>query len=124
MTNTPSKRGSLDEIQGVAWIRLDDAKLEEFKRLSAQCVEIARTQDTGTLQYEIYISADQSEAIVLERYRDSESLIEHAVNLGELGPAVLATGSATSALIGEPSTTLREMLAGGRVRLFTRFLTM
>ena len=45
---------------------------------------IARTRDTGTLQYEIYFNNDQSECIVLERYRDSEALIEHGAHLGEL----------------------------------------
>jgi hypothetical protein len=38
------------------------------KRLSAQCMEIVRTKDTGTLQYETYVNDDQSECIVLERY--------------------------------------------------------
>ena len=35
-------------------------------------MEIVRTKDTATLQYEIYFSDDQSECIVLERYRNSE----------------------------------------------------
>jgi quinol monooxygenase YgiN len=47
-------------------------------------METARAKDTGTLQYEIYFRDDQSECIVLERYRDSEALAEHAANLGEL----------------------------------------
>jgi quinol monooxygenase YgiN len=42
-----------------------------------------RTKDTGTLQYDIYFNDDQSECIVLERFRDSEALIEHAANLGD-----------------------------------------
>jgi quinol monooxygenase YgiN len=114
----------MTELQGVGWIKLHEGKLEEFKRLTAQCVEIVRTKDTGTLQFEVYLSDDQSEAIVLERYRDSEALLEHGANLGELGPAVLATGSATSGLLGEPSPDLRATLAGAPVRLFTPFLSM
>jgi quinol monooxygenase YgiN len=114
----------VSELQGVGWITLDEGKLEEFKRLTGECMEIVRTKDTGTLQYEVYLSDDQSEAIVLERYRDSEALLEHAANLGELGPAILATGSVSSALIGEPSADLRAILTGGPVRLFTAFLSM
>jgi quinol monooxygenase YgiN len=69
----------VSELQGIGRFKFDQVgKLEEFKRLSAQAIEIARAKDTGTLQYEIYFSDDQSEAIVLERYRDSEALIEHA----------------------------------------------
>ena len=51
--------------------------------MRAQCMEIVRTKDTGTLQYEIYFNNDQSEYIVLERYRDSEALIEHAAHGGD-----------------------------------------
>lgn len=81
-------------------------------------------RDTGTLQYEIYFTEDQSECIVLERYRDSESLIEHASNLGDLAEAILATGEVSGELLGEPSPQLRENLADGPVRLFTPFLSM
>ena len=86
--------------------------------------EIARAKDTGTLQYEIYFNDDQSECIVLERYRDSEALIEHAANLGDLWEAVLATGSVAGELLGEPSAELRAKLADSPVRLFTPFLSM
>ena len=114
----------MSELQGIARFKFHEGKLEEFKRLSAQCMEIVRARDTGTLQYEIYFSDDQSECIVLERYRDSEALIEHTVNLGEIGEAILATGSVSGELLGEPSAELRARLADGPVVLFTPFLSM
>jgi quinol monooxygenase YgiN len=114
----------VSEIQGVGLIRIDDDKLDEFKRLTAQCMEIVRAQDTGTLQYEVYLNDDQTEAVVLERYRDSDALLEHAANLGELGQAVLATGSATSRLLGEPSSDLRTLLDSSAVRVFAPFVSM
>jgi quinol monooxygenase YgiN len=110
----------VSELQGIARYKLHEGKLEEFKRLSAQCMEIVRTKDTGTLRYEIYFNDDQSECIVLERYRDSEALVEHLTNLGDLGEAILATGSVSGELLGEPSAELRANLAGSPVRLFTR----
>jgi quinol monooxygenase YgiN len=115
----------VSEIQGIGRFTFHEAgKLEEFKRLSAQAMEIVRAKDTGTLQYEIYFSDDQSECIVLERYTDSGALIEHAANLGDLGAAILATGLVSSELLGEPGAELRAKLAGGPVRLFTPFLSM
>jgi len=116
--------GAVSELQGIARFTFHEGKLEEFKRLSAQCMEIARTKDTGTLQYEIYFNDDQSEAIVLERYRDSEALIEHDANLGDLMEANLATGSVSGELLGEPSAELRANLADSPVRLFTPFQSM
>ena len=89
-----------------------------------QCMEIVRTKDTGTLQYDIYFNDDQSECIVLERYRDSEALIEHAAQLGDMMEAILATGSVSGELLGEPSPDLRAKVADSKVRLFTPFLSM
>ena len=114
----------MNELQGIARFKFHQGNLEEFKRLSAQCMEIVRTKDTGTLQYEIYFNDDQSECIVLERYRDSEALIEHAVHLGNLSEAILATGWVSGELLGEPSAELRAKMADGKVRLFTPFLSM
>jgi hypothetical protein len=76
------------------------------------------------LQYATYFNDDQSECIVLERYRDSEALIEHAEHLGDLSEAILATGSVSGELIGEPSAELRATMADSVVRLFTPHLSM
>lgn len=116
--------GAVSELQGIGRFTFHAGKLEEFKRLSAQCMKIVRAKDTGTLQYEIYFNDDQSEAIVLERYRDSAALEEHAANLGDLGQAILATGLVSSELLGEPSAELRALLAGSPVRLLTPFLSL
>jgi quinol monooxygenase YgiN len=114
----------MSELLGIARFTFHDGKLEEFKRLSAQCMEIVRTQDTGTLQYDIYFNEDQSECIVCERYRDSAALIEHAAHIGNLMEAVAATGSVTGELLGEPSAELRANLADSVVRLFTPYQSM
>ena len=114
----------MSELQGIARFKIHEGKLEEFKRLSAQCMGIVRTKDTGTLQYEIYFNDDQSECIVLERYRDSEALIEHAAHIGDLMEAIVATGSVSGELLGEPSAELRAKMADSEVRLFTPFQSM
>ncbi len=124
MTTGSLEAQAANELQGIARFKIHEGKLEEFKRLSAQCTEIVRTKDTGTLQYEIYFNDDQSECIVLERYRDSEALIEHAAHIGDLMEAIVATGSVTGELLGKPSSELRANLADGPVRLFTPFQSM
>jgi hypothetical protein len=116
--------GAVSEQQGIARFTFHEGDVEEFKRLSAQAMEIVRTQDTGTLQYEIYFNEDQSECIVLERYRDSAALIKHGVHLGDLSRAILATGSVSVELLGEPSAEIRAGLADGPIRLFTPYLSM
>lgn len=114
----------MGELQGIARFKFHEGKLEEFKRLSAQCMEIVQTRDTGTLQYEIYFNNDQSECIVLARYRDSDALIEHSAHIGDLMGAIVATCSVSGELLGEPSAELRANLADRPVRLFTPYQSM
>src|SRR5215210_6558088 len=111
----------MSELVGIARFKFHEGKLEEFKRLSAQAMEIVRTRDTGTLQYDIYFNEDQSECVVLERYRDSEAAIEHASNLGDLFGAVLATVTVVHGeLLGEPSAELERGWPAARSRFSSR----
>ena len=116
----------MSELWGIARFKIHEGKLEEFKRLSAEAMEIVRTKDTGTLQYDTFFNEDQSECVVIERYRDSEAAIEHAANLGELTAAVLATVSVVHGeLLGEPNAELRANLADIEVpQLFTPYSSM
>jgi quinol monooxygenase YgiN len=118
--------GAVNELLGIARFKFHEGKVEEFKRLSAQAMEIVRTKDSGTLQYDTYFNDDQSECIVIERYRDSEAAIEHAANLADVSAAVLATVSVVHGeLLGEPSEELRAKLADMEVpQLFTPYESM
>lgn len=66
-------------------------------------MRIVRTNDTGTLQYDIHLNDDQSECIVHERYRDSKARIEHAAHLGDMMEAILATGSPLASSLVSPA---------------------
>ena len=116
----------MSELWGIARFRFHEGKVEEFKRLSAQAMGIVRSKDSGTLQYDVFFNEDQSECVVLERYRDSEAAIEHAANLGDLAEAVLATATVVHGeVLGEPSAELRANLAGSEVpQLFTPYLSI
>jgi hypothetical protein len=72
------------------------------------------------------VGPDQSECIVIERYRDSAAAIEHAANLADVSAAVLETVSVVHGeLVGEPSAELRARLADSEVpQLFTPYESM
>jgi quinol monooxygenase YgiN len=116
----------VSELMGIARFRLHEGKLEEYKRLSAEAMEIVRTKEPGTLQYDTYFNDDRSECVVIERYRDSEAAMQHAENLAELSAAVLAAVSVVHGeLLGEPSEELRAKLADIEVpQLFTPYESM
>src|SRR5690242_3025855 len=85
----------MDEIKGIARVTFHPGKLDEWKRLTEQAMEIVRTRDPGTLQYEVFFNDDESEAIVFERYRDADAALEHFANIGHLMEPLMATASVT-----------------------------
>jgi antibiotic biosynthesis monooxygenase len=94
--------------------------------LSDQATDIVRAKEPGTLGYDLYLNGDQSECMIIERYRDSHAAIEHAANLGHLFDAVLATVSVVHGeLLGDPSEELRAKLAGSDLPvLFTPYRSL
>jgi quinol monooxygenase YgiN len=110
------------ELQSIVRFRFHEGQLEEFKRLSAICLEIVRSKDPGTLQYDTFFNEDESEAIVLERFRDLASLLEHGQNIGDdLMAQIVATGECHGELLGDVPEDIRANLAGGPVQVFLPF---
>lgn len=115
-----------DQLLGIARFTFAEGGAATFKRLSARCMEIVRTQDSGTLQYDVYLDDDETGAVVVERYRDSAALIEHLENIGpQLMQEVLATATTVEGeTLGRPSDELRARMSEGPVRLFAPYLSM
>ena len=112
------------ELQAIVRFQFHDGDVEEFKRLSAECMEIVRAKDSGTLQYDTYFNDDETECIVLERFRDADALILHSENLAHLMEPIMATGSVSGELLGELSPELRAKMDGSPVGLFAPWATM
>ena len=115
----------MSELLGIARFRFIEGKREEYLRLSEQANAIVAAKDPGTLQYDLFLNDDQTECMIVERYRDSASAIEHWENLGDLSEAILATVSVVHGeLLGDVSAELRANLADGPVQLFTPYRSM
>lgn len=82
-----------------------------------------RAKDTGTLQYEIYLDEDETECVFLESYGDSDALLDHNENVGDVLQAMLATGTVTAELFNA-SDRLKAMFADAPVRFFTLFRSL
>src|SRR5215467_16101335 len=111
----------MGELQGIVRFTFHPGKVEEFKRLSAECLEVVRAQDDGTLQYDTYFNADESRAVVLERFRDSDALILHSENMARFMEGIMATGDVEGELLGDLSEELRAQMEGSPVGLFTLY---
>jgi hypothetical protein len=53
------ERRGMQEIKGIARVTFHPGKLAEWKRLTEQAMEIVRTKDRGTLQYEVFFNAER-----------------------------------------------------------------
>jgi quinol monooxygenase YgiN len=120
----PTKEVTMGELQGIVRFTFHAGKVEEFKRLSAECMAIVRSKDVGTLQYDTYFNEDESKCVVLERFRDSDALIRHGENMAPLMESIMATATVEGELLGEPSEELRAQLAESPVGLFTLYQSM
>jgi quinol monooxygenase YgiN len=112
------------EILGIGRLTIRDGQLDEFKRLASLCMQVARTKDTGTLQYDLYFNADQTECVVVERYRDVRALLEHQQNMAGLMPALAKTCTLASDAFGTATPELMKALEGSPVRLFSPYQTL
>ena len=102
----------VSQIRVVARLKIKGGKLENFKQVAQDCLACSRSKDRGTLQYDLYLSADESEAVLHELYVDSQAMIDHIDNLGELIQALGDTVDISVELYGEPTPALIEVLGG------------
>ena len=114
----------MKEIQGIAKLEIHEGKLDEFKRLAAECMETVRTKDSGTLQYDWFFSSDNTECVVVERYRDSDALLEHIANLGKTLRSIFQTCSATGMICGTPSPELEKQLEKTGMQVYSPYLSI
>ena len=112
------------ELIGIARFKFHPGRVDEYKRLSAEAMEIVRAKEQGTLQYDVFFNEDESEAVVIERFRDSAALIEHGQNMAEISAKVLQTGAVEGELLGEPNAELRAKLTGPEPELFMPWITL
>ena len=110
----------MNEIKGIARAKIRPGKLDDYKRLCEQAMDIVRTQDTGTLQYEIFFNDDESEAMVFERYRDIDAAMEHFAHIGHLMEPLMATADVNGEVLGKPDPKMR--LGDGGPKLFAPWL--
>jgi len=116
---------TMSELQSIVRFRFHEGQQEEFKRLSAVCMEIVRTRDPGTLQYDTFFNEDETECIVLERFRDLEALLQHSANIGdELMAQIVATAECHGELLGDVPAEIRADLAGGPVQVFLPYVRL
>jgi quinol monooxygenase YgiN len=107
----------MDQIYLVAKFRVHRAA--DFKSAAAECLEASREHEPGTLAYEWFMSEDETQAAMIEAYRDSAALLAHMRNAAPRVPKLFESAEHTTQGLGSPSPALLERLAG-RIRFVPR----
>ena len=113
-----------EELQIKATFKIHSGKLDEFKKLAAECMESVLEKDSGTLQYDWFFNEDQTECVVREKYANSASLMEHSGNLGPLFGAMMAVADFSAEIYGQPTDELMTAIGGLDLKIYQFFQGM
>ncbi len=101
--------------QHVSWVielAVKDGQLDTFKTLMGEMVA-GTSSETGTLNYEWYISDDERTVHIFEKYADSDAMITHVSGFMEkwAGRFLESVDPTRFTVYGDPSPAARELLA-------------
>lgn len=107
----------MDYLQVIVTMKIHHGKMDEFKQLAAACMINSREKDKGTLQYDWFLNEDETVCTVIERYKDSDALLAHIGNLGDLLGQLVTITDFKPAVYGNPSETLLQATAALQPKL-------
>jgi quinol monooxygenase YgiN len=100
-----------DNICFIVQLAIQPGKLEDFKSVARELISTTQT-DPNTLDYEWYLSADQTICHIFERYRDSDAVMFHLKTFQSLAPNLLESCQITNfAIYGRPNAAVKAALA-------------
>jgi quinol monooxygenase YgiN len=100
----------MSKLQVSAKMKIRPGMLEAFKSQAAECISEAKRKDPGTLQYDWFISSDNSECEIRETYENSDALLAHVDNLREPLKILFEQFATDHSVViyGDPSAQLLE----------------
>src|SRR5215467_45481 len=114
---------TMSQFEARARLKVRDGQLEGFKRQAAEMMRVTKEQDTGTLAYDWFLSADGTQCEVHEAYADADALVEHALNVRDARAVMFAEFAYDHEMTfyGDPSPRLAGLVkkVGVKVVWFT-----
>ncbi len=98
----------MDTIRVITRALIHPGKVEAFTEIASACLAATR-RDPGTQSYEWYLNANRTECLILEVYEDSNALLAHIGNLGDLLGRLMSVSDLTIEVCGDPSPELRQV---------------
>lgn len=104
-------------------MKIRPGKLEEFKRQARMIIAEANTKDPGTLQYDWFLSSDNTECEVRETYESSDAFLSHVGNIGMLRDTLFEKYATDHSIViyGDPPAGLLQKAAamGVKVKVYS-----
>jgi quinol monooxygenase YgiN len=99
----------MNKLHVSARMKIREGKLEGFKQQAAECIRQTKEKDTGTLQYDWFLSSDRTKCEIREVYESSEALAVHKHNLRKALARLFEEFADHNVVIyGDPSPQLLE----------------
>lgn len=111
----------MKKIQITAKFKIQTGKLETFKKIAAECVVKVKANEKDALQYDLFINPEQTEIVVRETYTDSNAVLAHLQNVGELLGQLLTMSDFEGEIYGNMSEELKHALAGMNIKVYSFF---
>ncbi|HSH18985.1 MAG TPA: antibiotic biosynthesis monooxygenase [Draconibacterium sp.] len=104
----------MKEIQVTAKFKIHKGKVDEFKKVVTNIIDAVAKNEKGkgALQYDWFFSPDDAECVAHETYTDSNAVMAHMGNAGELLGQLLAMSDFELEVYGNPSKELQNAAAG------------
>ena len=106
-------------LQVSAKMKIRKDMLEGIKQHANECIQRVREKDPGTIQYDWFISSDNTECEIRETYENSEAFLAHLSNLSDLLHMLYEKFASdhSVAIYGEPSTEVLENAKARRIEV-------
>ncbi|MBB6328212.1 quinol monooxygenase YgiN [Algoriphagus iocasae] len=101
----------MKKIHLIAKFEIHPGKEEEFKSLIPKCIEKVKANETGAERYEWYLNSEGTVCQVLETYSNSDAVLAHMGNVGELLGQLTAISDFTGDIYGNLSEELKVAIA-------------
>ncbi|UCD60201.1 MAG: hypothetical protein JSV59_09945 [Flavobacteriaceae bacterium] len=110
----------MGNIQITARFLIHEGKVEEFKSMAMQCMNIVREKEKDTtLQYDWYFNEGNDECVVRETYTDSNAMLTHIANVGEFLGKFLELSDFYPEIYGSPSEEFMNAVSGMNPKLYS-----
>jgi len=111
----------MSTIHLTAKFAIQEGKTETFKNIAKQCIKVVKENEKGKTcsQYDWYFNANASECHVLETYADSNAVMTHMGNVGELLGQLLQISTLTGEIYGNLSEEVQNAISGLDVMSYT-----